>query len=119
MELTTLLVTFSYSLTYKYRLDQAIQLDHLQNFSQGGRQDCPFGHSATPIRAQRRFLKGKDSLLKSYLSIVLAKRWQPQVQRAKHSYRPREIHGSVQGLDGKEQLRTLSERGPRLVLMHY
>ena len=44
----------------KYRLDQAIQLDHLQNFSQGGRQDCPFGQSATPIRAQRWFLKGKE-----------------------------------------------------------
>ena len=67
MEPTALQVASNLTLI-NYRLDQAIQLDHLQDFSQGGRQDCPFGYSATPIRAQRWFLQGiSDELLSSYL----------------------------------------------------
>ena len=66
MEPTALQVA-SKLILINYRLDQAIQLEHLQNFSQGGRQDCPFGYSATPIRAKWWFLQGiSDEPLNSY-----------------------------------------------------
>ena len=38
-------------------------------------------------------------------NVVPSKRWKPQVQWVEHCCRPREVHGLLQGLDGKKQLK--------------